>query len=385
MNKIIENDCKNQLKSIKGESIDFIYIDPPYNTRKNTFEYNDSNDNWNEDIYDSILEARRVMKKSAFMFISIDDSKLAELIIICKNIFGEKNFLGMFITRQSTKSNAKFINIIHEYIICVCKDRTTAPQMGIRRIQNPIYAEDILNLMNYINNIYCEKGQEYATKQLRKELKKIDDEKFSWLKNYNNVDENGRIFFSTDLSVPGNPNTIRIHSQNRTLEKLANRRWQSEDYINSLYDRNLIVEKNGRPYKKNFLEDAVDRVQSVMNYYSRQGTKDLDKLGMGGFFSTAKPIEMLKYLLRISTIEEGVALDFFAGSGSLAQAVIEVNNEDRKNIEFILIQKKEQIKNNPKAVKQLKAMGYGDRIIDIIKYRLDLLKKKYKFKYKELE
>lgn len=386
MNKFYKMDCEEALVQIDADTVQMIYIDPPYNTKNNMFEYIDDFENWDEFIQTKLEKSKRILKDTGFIFISIDDNKLANLILLCNEIFGEKNKVGIFITRQATKSNSKFINTIHEYVVCYCKDIKKAPNLEIERINIPGVGSVIKKLQENVFNIINEDSIIEAKKYLKSEIKKIaNDNGYSWIKNYNIVDENGYICFAKDLSVPGEPNELKLDYNNKILPKLGTRKWQSKSKIEKLYKEKKIIEKNGRPYEKHLLIESKDKVMSILNFYSRQGTRDLEKLGLGKIFSTAKPVELIKYLIRISCKKDDIVLDYFAGSGTTAQAVVEVNNEDKKNIEFVICQNKEPVKNNKQAVKVLKEEKLPVTIDSITKLRLKKLKELYKINVEEVE
>lgn len=321
------------------------------------------------------------------MFISIDDNQLIELRLICNEIFGKENFLGMFITRQATRSNAKHINTIHEYIVVYAKNKKKAPAFEIKRLDIPFYAERLLPLMAEIKKEHKQMGAESANKLLKKRLKEFEKlEFFSFLKNYSIVDENGEICFATDLSTPsGNPNELFIEEISLHLPALKSRAWSSKEKFIKLFRENKLLFKQGRPYEKHLLSESYDNAMSILNFYSRQGKHDLEKLGLGNLFSTAKPVEMIKYLIKISSLtQHDKILDFFAGSGTTAQAVLECNQEDNTDHEFILCQISEKIKGNQKAIDYLEQCGYQADIADITKLRLARLQNSIPFTYQEI-
>ncbi|MDY3669466.1 MAG: DNA methyltransferase, partial [Campylobacter sp.] len=115
--KILENNIDNFIEKIK-----VIYIDPPYNTKR-VKSYEDKKDNWLEEISNTISLSKKFLCKAGVIFISIDDNEFANLKISCDKIFGSENFLGSFITNQAKRSNSKFINITHEYILAYAKNK----------------------------------------------------------------------------------------------------------------------------------------------------------------------------------------------------------------------------------------------------------------------
>lgn len=170
------------------------------------------------------------------------------------------------------------------------------------------------------------------------------------MKNYNCIDDDGSIYFASDLSVPGIPRRVDIDEINLHLAPLKTRAWATEKKFLELHDKGLLVFRNNRPYCKKCLRDARDNAPSVLNFYSRFGSKDLDNLGLHHIFDTPKPAELIKFLIRISNVKSGkYVFDCYAGSGTTAQAVLEVNSEDKKDINYILIQNKERINKKGKS------------------------------------
>ena len=131
--KVMQSESFQQYKG----KVNFVYIDPPYNTTNNTFAYSDRNSLWAQDIYKRISLAKNFMSEKGVIFISIDDNELSTLLNVCYEIFGKNNYVGLFITKQAQRSNAKHINIIHEYILSFAKDKKKLPQFYINRLENP--------------------------------------------------------------------------------------------------------------------------------------------------------------------------------------------------------------------------------------------------------
>lgn len=376
-------DSDDALNLIEPNSVQTIYIDPPYNTQSKSFEYFDTHKNWESFILSKIRKSYDILLDTGFVFISIDDNKLIELRYICDQVFSRENFLGMFITRQATRSNAKHLNTIHEYIVVYAKNKKKAPKFEIKRLDIPYYSERLNPIIADIKKTYNKSGKEIAEKKLKAYIKNLEkNELFSWLKNYSLVDENGEICFATDLSTPGEPNELKIDEIGLYLPPLKSRSWSSKEKFIRLYNENKLIYKQGRPYEKHLLTESTDSAMSILNFYSRQGKHDLEKLGMGELFSTAKPVEMIKYFIKISQLkEDDVILDFFAGSGTTAQAVIECNYEDGKKRNFILCQISEEIKGNKKAIQFFNQLNRPSDIAEITKLRLEKLQQKYNFRY----
>ena len=353
-------------------SIKMIYIDPPYNT-KSIKTYNDNLDtiDWNKFMKPRLTKAKDFLKEDGCIFISIDDNEFANLKIMCDEIFGKENFVGNFITYQSLRSNTKHINTVHEYVLCYAKNKKKLNEFKIKRIDNPDEKRIIESLYCDLNRIIELEGLEEANKKIKSIINDYCERyHLTWLRNYNNVDEDGRIYFAMDLSTPGEPREVDIDSINLHLRPLPTRGWASDGKFIELYNNNLLSFKGNRPYEKHYLEDACDNVTSVLKYFSRHGTNDLKKLDLYNIFDTPKPVELIKFLIKISTKDDDLILDFFAGSGTTAQAVYEVNEERGSNIKYLLIQLQEPINSKTAVYKECVKKGIEPIVSNILQYRI---------------
>jgi adenine-specific DNA-methyltransferase len=357
----------------KVGQVDTIYIDPPYNTRSK-FSYKDKkeHDEWLVFMRVRLEKAKELLKETGIIFLSIDDNEFAYLKVLCDEVFYRKNFLGTFITYQSQRSNAKHINTVHEYVLCYAKDKSKASGFKIKRTSIPEDRQMIEKIVKEVKEVFTREGQDEAQKELSKLIKRFCEERnITWLRNYSNVDDKGRVYFSEDLSTPGKPRRVDIPEIDLTLEPLSTRGWSSDAKFKELYAQNKLVFKKGRPYEKHLLIDSEENASSILSFYSRQGSNDLNKLGLRDLFDTPKPVELIKYLVRISTPENGTVLDFFAGSGTTGQAVYEVNFEDSSDRKFVLIQLDEQMNETSKSYKACLNLGITPIISEALIYRVN--------------
>lgn len=323
-----------------------IYIDPPYNTKtKKTYNDNVNSTKWGYDIKSRLIQASYYLSTDGCIFISIDDNEYSTLKNICDVVFGNCNYVGTMITRQSQRSNAKWINTVHEYILCYAKCKERLHPFVVKRIAITEDRRLIESVEKEIREVLEKEGLESANKKIRKIIIKYSETyNISWLNNYTNVDEKGNVFFATDLSTPGQPREVNIPEIGLHLEPLKTRGWSSDEKFISLYKKKrLFFKSNGRPYAIHYLRESEENAPSVVNFFSRQGTEDLKRLGLQGLFDTPKPVELIKYLLRLTNFNSGYIMDFYAGSGTTAQAIYEINEEDGKNLNYVLIQKNENI------------------------------------------
>lgn len=356
-----------------GGKVKVIYIDPPYNTKtKKSYNDKQEREEWLDFMEARLVLGRHYLSEEGVIFISIDDNEYAYLKVLCDSVFGEQNCLGTFITRQSQRSNSKHINTVHEYILAYAKNKKKAPEFKIKMIDAPEGKKIIDAVETYgVFSVATNETFDAALRDYRKWLNGYCKEHdLSWLRNYNYIDENGNPFFATDLSTPGKPRTVDIPEIGLHLDPLPSRGWSSDAKFIELYNQKRLIYRDGRPYAIHELVDAEDSAPSILNFYSRQGNEDMKRLGLDGIFDTPKPVNMLKYLLRITGVKEGVVLDFFAGSGSFCQAVEEVNKEDGKNLQCLLIQLNENIAEGTEAYERCQELGIEPNIPAVLEARL---------------
>ena len=354
------------------DKIGLIYIDPPYNTQT-AKSYNDrtASEEWYDFMHQRLKCTLDLMKEDAVILISIDDNEYANLKICCDNVFGCDNFVGTLITKQSQRSNAKLINTVHEYILCYAKNKKKLSSFSINRVDIPEQKKMIDDLQSEISYIFKKEGYDAAIKVLHSKIKEIcEQNEITWLRNYSNIDERGKIFFAVDLSTPGEPREVNIPEIGLNLKPLPTRGWSSDEKFIELYKKQRLYFKNERPYAIRYLSESQDNIPSILNFYSRQGTHDLKHLGIQDLFDTPKPVEMIKFFIRMTNSRNTIVLDFFGGSGSTGQAVYETNLEDGRNNRFVLIQLNESVNKTSKAFKKCNELGIIPTIDHILEYRL---------------
>ena len=354
-NIIIRGDNLDVLKILKSaysEKIKMIYIDPPYNTTNENFIYPD---NFRQD-YKKILEevglieidengqevesedlkffkniqgsrthsgwlsfmlprlklARDLLKEDGVIFISIDDNEQANLKLLCDEIFGEDNFICNFIwkCRTSKQYSSVTASIQTDYILCYGKNKNML-------LFNKIWGEN--DGLGYKNPDNDPKGAWITSGLIR------DDGR----KKYKIITPSGKEYYEAWLYTEENMKKFR---ENGEL-------W-------------FGIDGDAKPRKKSYLKDFEGNITSNLLIGSEIGTNEYGTNEVKGFFqnqpvfNNPKPTKLIKYLLQISTSTNSndIILDFFAGSGTTAQAVMELNAEDKGNRQFILVQIDEEIK-----------------------------------------
>lgn len=321
-NFLLEGDNLHSLKLLEkthAGKIDVIYIDPPYNTGgKNDFIYDDCRiDNadsfrhskWCSFISRRLEIAKRLLSEKGLIFISIDDNEYANLKLLCDTIFGEYNFIATCVWQKihSTKNDAKYLSVNHDYIL--------------------MFAKQIENI--HINLLE-------RTEEMNARYKNPDnDPRGAW--------QSGDLV-ANEVRLKGNYDVIGPTGIKFNVP--VGKHWvYSETNMKKLIaDNRIWFGKNGTsfPRKKRFLSE-VQSGRTPNTWWeneevghNQEGARDLKKILGVVALNNPKPVRLIKRILQISSQQNSTILDFFAGSGTTAQAVLELNKEDGGNRKFIL-------------------------------------------------
>lgn len=337
---IIEGDNLADLTELSythAGKIDVIYIDPPYNTGKKDFVYNDTfidredsyrHSKWISFMAKRLSIAHSLLSSKGVIFLSIDDNEQADLKLLCDGIFGEANFLGQLILKTATDNNPSQINIEHEYMLCYCNNK--ALQGNWQR------QSQAAKLLISTGNELLSKGISFdeAQKQLRKWIKANKD-LLPQVAHYNNIDEKGVYSSSGNSSNPhpGGYTYDIIHPlTNLPCPKPANGwRWPEETFL--AYDKRGEIEwgkdHTTQPHVKKRIETSMEYLRTLIYEDNRGTTKALaDIFGGEKRFDNPKPQTVLSRIIDFASDKSAIILDFFAGSGTTLHAVMQLNDED---------------------------------------------------------
>lgn len=344
-NFLLEGDNLHSLylleKTHKGK-IDVIYIDPPYNTG-NSFVYDDniidSNDDykhskWISFIYKRIKQAYKLLTKDGKLFISIDDNEQANLRLICNEIFGENNFFAQVIVQSNKRGQTyKQIAKTHEYILIYTKSEDTYFNEIRKRDE-----DSDLNLTDKIGN--------YNIRELRNRNPKFG--KFNrpnlyypFYVNENGIDKDGFCPVSLERT---DKYTIEVYPYNSKGEESCWRWGKKLTLENNNIDTQLsnIVAKRKKDGNFNIYEKyrketyKAKTIWDEVEMITEKGTVELGEHGLSKYFEFPKSVALIKKCLELGTNKNSIVLDFFAGSGTTGQAVLELDKEDAGNRRFIL-------------------------------------------------
>lgn len=351
-NLYIEGDNLSVLKLLQEsylEKIKMIYIDPPYNTGsdliymddfavdsaeydssigirndeglklyKNTESNGRFHSDWCSMIYSRLMLARNLLSSDGVIFISIDDNEQVNLQKICNEVFGETNYVGEIIrkTKSMTADNGSGFNLQHEVLLVYAKDKNQLILHGEPKAYD-----------NYSNP--------------------DNDPNGDWCAGDPSAKSGGP---STHFEIE-NPYTHRkdLPPMGRywAFSKETLQRYISEGKIK--FKQNYREGERGfifKRYKKDAtsLFEPVHSLFGIENEYMNQAaTVEVKKLFGNDVFSYPKPVAFIQKLVKYATDEDSIILDFFSGSATTAQAVMEQNAADGGKRKFIMVQLQEPV------------------------------------------
>ncbi len=321
MNFLIEGDNLASLQLLQKthkSKIDFIYIDPPYNTGNKDFIYDDkfvdSTDTFKHSKWLSFMKKRlelaiKLLSPCGLIFISIDDREYSQIKNLCDQIFNESNFVANLIWKSKSggANDASSFGIDHEYILC--------------------FAKNISEI-----NIQNDKGIVVTTCYNKTDA---DGRKYS----LDRLDKQSLGYQSTlDFPIIGPDGKQYVVEHKDPNNKKARWRWGKET-VEERYDELVFIYPY--VYTKNYEKTDGQKPRSILFDErfgrTRTGSTDLKKIiGNQNIFNYPKPTALIKFLAEIATSYNSTILDFFAGSGTTGHAVMKLNAEDGGNRKFIL-------------------------------------------------
>ncbi|GAA9492831.1 site-specific DNA-methyltransferase [Helicobacter pylori] len=338
---LIKGDNLDALKILKqsySEKIKMIYIDPPYNTKNDNFIYSDDFSQSNEEIlktldyskekldyitnlfgskchsgwlsfmYPRLLLAKDLLKQDGVIFISIDDNECAQLKLLCDEIFGEGNFVADFIRKtKSTTNDAKTgVNYQHEFLLCYAKNKEFVNLLGGEK-----------NLENYKNSDNDPNGA-WINDNPSAKSGNVKIGYFGVTNPYmNKVD-----YPPVGMFWRFSQNTLQKHIDEG---RICFKKKHKDNERGFIYKRYL---KDLKTTKKTF--DSL--IFSDNCYMNQAATKELLSLELAEYFSYPKGVDFMAKIVEYATEKGDIILDFFAGSGTTAHAVLESNKSDYQKL-----------------------------------------------------
>lgn len=329
VNRLIKGDNLPVLRLLQKEyknKINLIYIDPPYNTGfkqdQEGFAYHDhrsqthheyTHSDWLNFMYPRLKEARELMAEDALLFISIDENEFAHLKLLCDEIFGEKNFINYLLwKKRSTGGQVRSGSIITqtEFVFIYAKNHLKAK---LHKIENP-------SAGNVKWRDFRKSGGQWQQRYRPKQHFPFYYHKDKDLLSLERTSEHAIEIFPLDSK--GEPGFWE-NGLDTTSTRLANGELKA------------VQSKSGQ-YKIVQLEVAssTHNAGNFLDIPSVQGSHEIKQFDL--HFNNIKPLALLEYILELGSNPNALVLDFFAGSGSTAHAVMKMNAERMHQRSFIL-------------------------------------------------
>jgi adenine-specific DNA-methyltransferase len=380
-NLIIEGDNLEVLKLLQGsyhERVKMIYIDPPYNTGGD-FIYPDNykegltdylkfsgqvssegvrlttnpetdgrfHSKWLTMIYPRLFLARNLLREDGVIFVSIDDHEVHNLRAVMNEIFGEENFLAELVYDKNRKNDAKFFSVGHEYIVCFAKNKLWLTQSGVIFRAEKEGIDEVRAVFEELS-----KTHDRDWEKVRDGLKAHyatwpKDDPRQPMARFTKVDEKGPYRDDGNPSWPGGggPTYEVLHPTTRRPCKIPSRGWvfSTIERMNEKIEEGMIVfgpdETTIPSIRTNLFERTNQVMRSVTFSYAQTAAQEFAKIfDDRTIFENPKHVGDIRKLVEYVSEPDSIVLDFFAGSGTTAHAVLELNAHDAGNRKFILVQ-----------------------------------------------
>ena len=369
-NILIEGDNYHALKVLAEThkaAVDLIYIDPPYNTgKKEDFMYNDKyvdiddsyrHSKWLSFMHKRLTLAATLLSKNGAIFISIDDTEIAQLKILCNQIFGEDNFVAQFIRKNKTGSghDSSQVAVEFDYMLCYAKNKASLK-----------FEKETLDVEN---------DPKY----------KLEDEHIKHRGKYylRDLDYKGSYSPSLDYEVTMPDGSISLPGAK--IGKPNTWRWNKEK-VEWGKANDFIVFKKGKDKWKAYIKqyqfvDNENNIRqrklphrAIIKFLNAEGSRELNSIVQQNTFRFPKPVGLILFCINLFADKNITVLDFFAGSGTTAQAVLQANNNDAGNRKFILCTNNEnnicETVTYPRIKNLIKGYEYNNKKIKGIKANL---------------
>ena len=367
-NMIIHGDNLAALKSLLPRyegKVKCIYIDPPYNTGEEGWVYNDNvndpqmkkwlgevvgkegedfsrHDKWLCMMYPRLRLLHKLLSDDGTIFISIDDNEFAHLRLICDEIFGSQNFITTFIwEKRVNRENRKVVSSRHDYLLCYAK-HIISERRPLKQL--PMTGEALDRYQNPDNDPRGPWKSDPVTAQAGH----ATQSQFYTLKLPNGIEHKppaGRCWLYTEPVM---------------MAAIADGRiWLGPEGKNTPRKKTFLYEKErGLTPETLWFAADVSTNEKAKNELKLIFPEDIP-------FATPKPHELIEQILRIATDKDSIVLDSFAGSGTTAHAVLNMNKEDGGNRRFILVEMMEYAETvTAERVKRvISGYGQGDKAV----------------------
>lgn len=426
-NLFIEGDNLDALKLLQETylgKVKMIYIDPPYNTG-NDFIYSDDfsatsdeflkksnqkdesgnkltanteangrfHSDWLSMIYSRLKLARNLLTDDGIAVISIDESEHSNLVTVGREVFGDSNFCGEIIWKNSSKNDQDYVSIQHEYLVFFVKSKAANPGAWVEK---KVGLDEIYKAFDGFKAKHGSDWQAIHEAALEWYKQFPDSNPIRDSKHYSWMDDRG-VYFPDNISGPNYGQYVYNvkHPATGQFCKMPSSGWRypestllqriSEGLVH--FGPDHITVPNNKTYLKNTEYQSLTSMRFVDG---RAASKRLQNLFGEKVFTNPKDEILLKDIFKAVGLKgNDIVLDFFAGSGTTAHAVFELNKEQGSQCKWVLVQLPEDIeemkmtaKGSAKkvaenAIRYLKGKGCSPNIAQLSKERIRLCGQKF--------
>lgn len=380
---------KHLLKSY-SHKVKCIYIDPPYNTGKDDFAYNDnftfsaeelaeklsidieqanrildltkrgsaSHSAWLMFMYPRLILSRDILSNNGVIFISIDGNELDNLKLLCDDIFGENNFVGNIIWNNATDNNPTNIAIEHEYIICYARNHAAL---------EPVWKSSVSDVKDLLIQVGDKLSADYPDEKEFQDAwhawYREHKEQLSPLDRYKYIDRGGVYTGSQSVHNPGREgyryDVIHPVTRKPCVQPLMGYRFP-ESSMKELLDSGKILfgaDESKIIELKVYAKEYKDKLSSVYELDGRLGAYDIKDLFPEAkqIFKNPKPVQVIQRIISFALGNDDIFIDFFSGSGTSAESLFRYITSQKSKNTFIHIQLQEKTKQGSEAA----SLGYS--------------------------
>lgn len=333
------------------ERVRCIYIDPPYNTGGDGFPYKDGyrHSSWLSMLEDRLTSALPMMDPLAGLLCSVDDNEQVRLVQLLASVLGEVNGITSMVWEGGRKNDSKQVSVSHEYVVAFGRDLQAANQANARWRQRK---DGVDAIYKQVTKLLRTHGSDYAAASqalwewydsLRDNDPAKKQKRYRWLDP--RASERGP-YFADKIAGPDDGRLSRprdevLHPVTNKPVKLPKTGWCWSDIHQKVAD-DLVhfgEDETTVPCKKTYLRDTeFEAPHSVFYKDGRGATLLLASMLPDAAQFNPKDVEVIGRLVNAVSDERATALDFFAGSGTTAHAVINLNREDDGHRKYILVE-----------------------------------------------
>lgn len=383
-NLYIEGDNLEVLKLLQETylgKIKMIYIDPPYNTGKDSFVYNDSfgmsqsafsdasgqydengnllfdlrannesngkfHTDWLNMLYPRLKLAKDLLSEDGIILVNMDENELVNLYKICYEVFGEQNDLGTIVwDKRNPKGDAQGVSAQHEYILLFAKNKIAFLEHN--KVVRP--KKNAAAIIKKAQSLFSKMSLTYTLEDINKDFSawmRAQNDFSGGEKAYNKIDEKGNVYRPVSMAWPNKKKAPDdyfvplVHPVTGKPCPVPDRGWRNPSAtMKKMLENGQILfgkDETTIPNSKYLLKDNMYENIPSLIYYGGSDVAYLEEIGIP--FETPKAVDVCKEHIISFTSEDDIVLDFFSGSATTAHAVMGANAQDGGHRRFILVQ-----------------------------------------------